>query len=116
MQKLMDFADVSEEDQYATTLPKDVWDPSAFPKWAYKEELAKSQQQVLKRREEEKLGGPREFVPASGSGESSRSATPSAAPRGASMSAAERVMAGLDRGKSNSPQVAGTKRKSRFES
>ncbi|OBT69882.1 hypothetical protein VE03_00402 [Pseudogymnoascus sp. 23342-1-I1] len=116
MQKLMDFADVSEEDQYATTLPKDVWDPSAFPKWAYKEELAKSQQQVLKRKEEEKLGGPREFVPASGSGESSRAATPSVAPRGAPMSAAERVMAGLDRGKSNSPQVAGTKRKSRFES
>ncbi len=116
MQKLMDFADVSEEDQYATTLPKDVWDPSGFPKWAYKDELAKSQQQVLKRKEEEKLGGPREFVPASGSGESSRSATPSAAPRGAPISAAERVMAGLDRGKSNSPQVAGTKRKSRFES
>ncbi|OBT48643.1 hypothetical protein VE00_00816 [Pseudogymnoascus sp. WSF 3629] len=116
MQKLMDFADVSEEDQYATTLPKDVWDPSGFPKWAYKDELAKSQQQVLKRKEEEKLGGPREFVPASGSGESSRSATPSAVPRGAPMSAAERVMAGLDRGKSNSPQVAGTKRKSRFES
>ncbi|ELR04708.1 hypothetical protein VC83_06903 [Pseudogymnoascus destructans] len=116
MQKLMDFADVSEEDQYATTLPKDVWDPSGFPKWAYKDELAKSQQQVLKREEEEKLGGPREFVPASGSGESGRSATPCAAPRGAPMSAAERVMAGLDRGKSNSPQVAGTKRKSRFES
>ncbi|OBT52336.1 hypothetical protein VE04_06054 [Pseudogymnoascus sp. 24MN13] len=78
MQKLMDFADVSEEDQYATTLPKDVWDPSGFPKWAYKDELAKSQQQVLKRKEEEKLGGPREFVPASGPGESSRSAAPAA--------------------------------------
>jgi hypothetical protein len=116
MQKLMNFADISEEEQYATTLPKDVWDPSGFPKWAYKEELAKSQQKVLKKKEEEKLGGPREFVPASGSGESSRVETPSTVPRGAPKSAAERIMAGLDRGVSNPPQVAGAKRKTRFES
>jgi len=116
MQKLMDFADISEEEQYATTLPKDIWDPSGFPKWAYKEELAKSQQQILKRREEEKLGGPREFVAATMSGESSRAGTPGVVSRGGPKSAAERVMAGLDRGKSGSPQVAGVKRKSRFDS
>lgn len=116
MQKLMDFADISEADQYTTTLSKDIWDPHGFPQWAYKEELAKSQQKVLKKKEEEKLGGPREFVPAAASGDSSRNGTPSTAPRTAPMSAAERVMAGLDRGRSNSPQVAGLKRKSRFES
>lgn len=116
MEKLMDFADISEEEQYATTLPRDIWDPSAFPNWAYKEELAKSQQQILKRREEEKLGGPREFVPAAMSGESSRAGTPGIASRGGPKSAAERVMAGLDRGRSGSPQVAGVKRKTRFDS
>jgi len=122
MQKLMDFADIDEKAQYASTLPRDLWNPDAFPEWAYKEGLAKSQQQVLKRKEEEKLRGQREsvdFVPAAASGESSRSGTPGtvAGVRIPVKSAAERVMAGLDKGRSNSPQVqAGMKRKTRFES
>lgn len=116
MQKLMDFADISEEEQYASTLPKDVWDPSGFPKWAYKEELKKSADKILKQREAEKVGAPRDFVPATTSGDSSRGGTPGIVSRGGPMSAAERVMAGLDRGQSNSPQVAGVKRKTRFES
>jgi hypothetical protein len=123
MQKLMDFADIDEAGQYATTLSKELWDPEAFPEYAYKEELAKSQQKILKRREEQKLRGQREavnFVPASASGESSRSGTPRASAgtglRTGQKSAAERIMAGLDRGRSNSPQVPGVKRKTRFES
>ncbi|RDW77323.1 hypothetical protein BP6252_05376 [Coleophoma cylindrospora] len=118
MQKLMDFADIDEIGQYMTTLPKDIWDPESFPAYAYKEDLAKSQQKILKRKEDEKSRGQREavdFVPASVSGESSRSGTPSLS-KGGQKSAAERVMAGLDRGRSNSPQVQGVKRKSRFES
>lgn len=121
MQKLMDFADIDETSQFASTLPKEIWNPEAFPEWAYKEELAKSQQNILKKREEEKVRGQREsvdFVPATASGESSRSGTPGAVSgRSGPKSAAERVMAGLERGKSSSPLVqAGVKRKTRFES
>ena len=102
LQKLMAFAGVDESDQYATILPKDVWDPAAFPSWAYKEELAKSQQEVTKRREEERARSQREsvgFVPASGPALSDRGVTSSfggksKVPRA---SAAERVIAGLDR-------------------
>ena len=118
MQKLMDFSDIDELGQYSTTLPKDLWDPSAFPETAFKEELATSQKRILKRKEEEKIRGQREavdFVPASASTEnSSRNGTPGGkAPK----SAAERIMAGLDsdRGRSNSPHVQGAKRKGRFD-
>lgn len=119
MQKLMDFSDIDEAGQYATTLLKDLWNPDAFPDYAYKEELAKNQQKILKRKEEEKLKGPREsvdFVPATITEPSSRSGTPGAGGKGNQKSAAERIMAGLDRGRSSSPQVAGTKRKTRFDS
>ena len=122
MDKLLAFADLDEVDEYSSTLAKDLWDPGSFPEWAYKEKLAKLQQQVSKRREEEKSKTTREsldFVPATASGDSSRSGTPglSAGGRAGPKSAAERVMAGLDRGRSTSPAVqAGMKRKTRFES
>ncbi|PVH88275.1 HCNGP-domain-containing protein [Cadophora sp. DSE1049] len=118
MQKLMDFSDIDEAGQYATTLPKELWDPDGFPAYAFKEVLAKSQQRILKKKEDEKSRGQREsldFVPATSSLEPvSRNGTPSNGGRPA-QSAAERIMAGLDRGRSSSPQV-GTKRKSRFDS
>lgn len=98
----MDFAGVEEGDQYATTLPKDVWDPSGFPAWAFKEELAKSQQEILKKREEAKARQQRESIdfvsPAAlvkGAGE--------AGSKGLRGSVAERVMAGLDRDRTRSP-------------
>jgi HCNGP-like protein len=121
MQKLMDFADIDEAGQYATTLPKGLWNPSGFPEYAYKEELAYSQQKIRKKKEDEKAKGQREsidFVPAAtSSGESlSRSGTPGTSGRAGQKSAAERIMAGLDRGRSSSPQVQGTKRKTRFDS
>jgi len=121
MQKLMDFSDIDEAGQYATTLPKNLWNPDGFPEYAYKEELAKSQQKILKKKEDEKARGQREsvdFVPATASGESlSRSGTPGGiGGRTGQKSAAERIMAGLDRGRSSSPQVQGTKRKTRFDS
>ena len=119
MQKLMDFSDIDEAGQYASTLSKELWNPDAFPEYAYKEELVKSQQKISRRKEEEKLRGPREgvdFVPASCTEPSSRSGTPGVGGKGGQKSAAERIMAGLDRGRSSSPQVAGTKRKTRFDS
>jgi hypothetical protein len=119
MQKLMDFSGIDEEDQYATTLPKDLWDPNGFPEYAYKEELAKSQQQIRKKLDEKKTRGQRdavEFVPATASGESSRSGTPGSSGRTGPKSAAERVLSGLDRVRSSSPQVQNLKRKTRFDS
>lgn len=90
--KLMESAGLSvEKDQYATTLPADLWDPNGFPIWAYKEELAKAQQQVVKRKEEERKGKEREFVA------SSRETSGSGPSSSRNVSAAERVMAGLER-------------------
>jgi len=120
MQKLMDFSDIDEAGQYSTTLPRDLWNPDCFPESTYKEELAKSQQKIIKMKEDEKVKGQREsvdFVPASAAGEAlSRSGTPGVGGRSGQKSAAERIMAGLDRGRSSSPQVQGTKRKTRFDS
>lgn len=110
-QKLMDHAGLGEQDQYSTTLSENLWNPNDFPSWAYKEELAKSQQEVAKRKEEERARTPREsidFVPATRSGHSSRGATPSVNPgvKGLRGSAAERVMAGLDRSDTRSPKTS----------
>ena len=115
--KLMEFAGVKDQHQYATTLPTHLWDPEGFPESAYKEELAKSQKEISKRKEEEKAKATRdgiEFVSATNSGQSSSGVTPgmgigSKAIRG---SAAERVMAGLDRDRRSSPKMgaAGSKK------
>jgi hypothetical protein len=99
--KLMEFAGIDEKDQYASALPEDLAVPTTFPAWAYADQLNKTQQKILKKREAEQARKQRDaidFVPAVGLGASSRAATPGAA-RGVSGSAAERVMAGLDRDK-----------------
>ncbi|KAI9650128.1 serine/threonine protein kinase [Ciborinia camelliae] len=117
MQKLMDFADIDEMEQYETTLPKYLWNPSGFPEYAYKEELATTQQDILMEiLEQKKARGQREaldFVPATASGDASHSGTQSAGGINGKgqQSAAERIMAGLDRGRSNSPHTQGLKRK-----
>ncbi|KAI9755134.1 MAG: hypothetical protein M4579_004400 [Chaenotheca gracillima] len=117
LQKLTSFAGIDEKGQYASTLPKDLWDPEAFPEWAYKEGLAKSQKELLKQKEEERAKVQRDavdFVPATASNESSRGGTPgqSGGGKGLGRSAAERVMAGLGREKARSPMVSdGQKRR-----
>ena len=109
--RLMNAAGVSADQQYDTTLPNNLWDLSSFPPWAFKEELAKSQQEMLKRKEEERARSQREninFVSASASGNSSRAGTPSSntGPKGLRGSVAERVMAGLDKERSRSPHTS----------
>ena len=108
--KLMDFAGVKEDEQYSSTLPKDLWDPTGFPTRVYKEELAVSQREVLKQQAKEQAKIQREsieFVSASASGDSSRAGTPALMPsKGLKGSAAERVMAGLDRERLKSPQTS----------
>ncbi|KAI4222412.1 MAG: hypothetical protein L6R36_006175 [Xanthoria steineri] len=71
LQKLMSSAGLITNDQYATTLPKDLWDPTAFPAWAYKEELAKGQQDITSKKEDENTRRQRdciEFIPATNQG------------------------------------------------
>jgi hypothetical protein len=105
--KLMDFAGIDEKEQYASALPDDLAVPTSFPAWAYADQLNKTQQKVMKKREEEQARKQREaidFVPAVGSASSSRPATPGGL-RGAPTSAAERIMAGLDRDKKGASAV-----------
>lgn len=108
----MDAAGLEEHEQYETTLPNALWNPAGFPPWAYKEELAKSQQEVLKQQEAEQARIQREgieFVSASASGRSSRAATPAQGTSGKGLrgSAAERVIAGLDKDLGRrSPQIS----------
>lgn len=121
MQKLMDFADIDETDQYETTLTKDLWDPAGFPEHAYKEKLDKSAKSVEKELSEKKARSQRDtvdFVPATISSDASRTGTSTTSSNNGKgqQSAAERIMAGLDRGRSSSPHTQGVKRKPRFES
>ena len=94
-QKLKGHAGISDEEQYATTLPENLAVPTSFPPWAYADELNNSQAKNRQRKENEVKKKGRDaidFVPAAGSGASSRTSTP----RGAGQSAAERVFGGLE--------------------
>jgi hypothetical protein len=80
LRKLLDFAGVSEEDQYTSALSDKVVIPVVFPEWAYAEELKASQKRMFKMREQLKSKAPREaidFVHANKSGTSSTAGTPS---------------------------------------
>ncbi|PGG96638.1 hypothetical protein AJ79_09511 [Helicocarpus griseus UAMH5409] len=112
LSKLMEHAEIDGKAQYATSLSRDLWDPVAtLPLWGYKEELLKNQQEIRRGIEEKKAAGQREaidFVSGGGggtSGDSSRTGTPSSWAKVRS-SAAERVMAGLNREKTGSPITA----------
>ncbi|KAK8180163.1 HCNGP-like protein-domain-containing protein [Phyllosticta capitalensis] len=99
LQRLRTFAGIDGEYQYATTLPEDVALPTKFPRWAYAEELAKSQQEIGRKREEEQRKSQKvEFVPEGTSGLGLGSG------KGTSM--AERVRAGLSRESSGSPATS----------
>ena len=120
LQKLMSSAGLLESDQYVTTLPTDVWDPSAFPDWAYKEELTESQQQIAKRKEEEISRGQREkldFVPAANIQRTinGNDTTPRLGAKAGRRSAAERVAAGLDQQRMQSRQVLDRKSRGELE-
>jgi hypothetical protein len=43
---MMARAGINEREQYNTSLSHDLWDPTAFPEWAYKEGLLKSQTEI----------------------------------------------------------------------
>ena len=109
LSKIMQNIGMSEADQYVTALPDELWDPEGLPSWAYKENLIKAQQSAQKTREEDVAKKQRdavEFVPAGGSGQSSRTASPGRKTV-SGKSAAERVMAGLTRDRSNGSPAKG---------
>ncbi|KAH8893824.1 hypothetical protein GQ53DRAFT_99754 [Thozetella sp. PMI_491] len=67
MDKLMGFVGIETRfdeadatDQYANALPRDLWDPSALPPWAYKGPLRKAQEKAHERPRGERV----EFVAA----------------------------------------------------
>ncbi|KAH6997859.1 HCNGP-like protein-domain-containing protein [Ilyonectria sp. MPI-CAGE-AT-0026] len=66
MDKLMTFVEINEGNQYSTTLPTDLWDPTGFPEWAFKDKLRRSVEKFAKEKEAEKASGGRtaiDFVP-----------------------------------------------------
>jgi hypothetical protein len=80
LRKLLDFAGVREEEQYASVLSEEIAVPIVFPEWAFADELKASQKRILKTKEQVKLKTPREavdFVSANKSGTSSAVGTPS---------------------------------------
>jgi len=72
-QKLMDFAGLDDQSQYATALPDDLAVPTKFPAWAYADQLNRRQEDMAKRKAKERKGKPVEFVRASGAVEASSS-------------------------------------------
>ncbi|KAF2665925.1 hypothetical protein BT63DRAFT_427717 [Microthyrium microscopicum] len=97
LQKLMGFAGVDDYDQYASALPDDLAVPTSYPPWAYGEQLNKTQQQLLKKKDDIKAKIPRErldFVASAEAGATSKA--PGQRTTG-NRSTAEKVMSGVDR-------------------
>ncbi|OBS26824.1 hypothetical protein FPOA_00767 [Fusarium poae] len=71
MDKLMRFVEIDERHQYSTTLPTDLWNPTAFPEWASKDRLRKTNDKVTKEKDVERTSGTRtavDFVPSASIG------------------------------------------------
>ncbi|KIW01354.1 uncharacterized protein PV09_07126 [Verruconis gallopava] len=62
-QKLKQHAGISDEEQYATTLPEDLAVPVTFPPWAYADELGKTQANI-RQKKDQKPRDTIDFVPA----------------------------------------------------
>lgn len=102
LRRLLDFAGISEEEQYASALSEEVALPVVFPEWASAEELKASQKQILKAREQQKSKVPREavdFVSATKSSTSSGAGTPSG--KGPRQSTVENAVGGVDEDQTN---------------
>ena len=85
---LMSRAGIEESEQYDTSLPRESWNPTVFPPYAYKEELLKSQQLLQEREEAKKkelsAKGKRtiDFLPARSASPRSATSTPGSMSKG----------------------------------
>ena len=112
LQRLLEFAGISEEDSYTSTLSEDVAVPAVFPEWAYVEELRASQKRIAKAKEQQRSKAPREaidFVSSTKSGTSSGTGTPSG--KGPRESATERGKTGWEKEQSSLSSQNPSKRK-----
>jgi hypothetical protein len=69
--KLLGFAELDHRDQYRTTLAADLWNPDAFPRHAYKEQLRQSQTDIAQARARAP-GAPVNFVSSEASSSASQ--------------------------------------------
>ncbi len=96
LDRLLDFAEVSEEESHASVLPRGLGVPPVWPEWAYGDELNASQKKIAKGKQDDRSKIPKEavdFVPA----RSAASGSTAVAANLSGQSASERVMAGLDK-------------------
>ena len=56
LQRLLGFAGIKDEDQYASSLPVEVAVPTKYPSWAYADELVKAHEKIAKQREQDPKG------------------------------------------------------------
>ncbi|KJZ73532.1 hypothetical protein HIM_07088 [Hirsutella minnesotensis 3608] len=75
--KLMDFVGLDNQQQYETTLPRDLWNPAAFPETAFVDKLRKSRDKIAKEREADKASarGFIDFAPSTMTGDASAPAS-----------------------------------------
>jgi hypothetical protein len=62
LKKMMNHAGIDEQSQYDTALPADLWSTSKLPKWGFKEEVLRAQQEIRQQREEKKSAGQRSSI------------------------------------------------------
>lgn len=62
LMKMMEHAGIDEQSQYNTSLPGDLWSTSSLPKWGFKEELIRAQQETRQRVEEKISSGQRSSI------------------------------------------------------
>ncbi|KAJ5678599.1 hypothetical protein N7462_006843 [Penicillium macrosclerotiorum] len=69
LMKMMEHAGIDEQAQYHASLPSELWDITSLPRWGFKDELLKTQQETRWKMEEKKATGQRssiDFVSGSG--------------------------------------------------
>ncbi|KAL1595698.1 hypothetical protein SLS60_009387 [Paraconiothyrium brasiliense] len=96
LSKLMNFAAITDEDQYASTLPEGLGVPVVWPEWAYGDALNASQKKITKAKESDRSKKPLatvDFVPAR-RGTSSATCTP--AEKGSRQNAVDGTIGGSE--------------------
>ena len=118
LHRLLDFAGITGERRYMSTLPENLAVPTLWPEWAYVEHLSESRKQILETKEEKKAQGKRDnvdFVKAIDSGTSNGTTTSGSGGRAGAQSAAERIMAGINGRKADKKHSEDSGRKRELE-